>query len=139
MARDDWGFSTFPMVPGHEITGIVSAAGADVTANAVGDRVAVGMLLGWCGSCVNCWAGREQYCAGGGTPPDAGGFSERIVVDQDVVHSLPPGLDMAAAAPLMCAGRSPCSAGAWPTRTTADGSAPPPTPPSRTHRAAPSI
>src|SRR3954451_3241713 len=104
MARDDWGFSTFPMVPGHEITGVVSAVGADVTAHAVGDRVAAGMLLGACHGCANCWTGREQYCTGGGNPADAGGFSERIVAHQDHVHPLPPGLDMAAAAPLMCAG-----------------------------------
>jgi uncharacterized zinc-type alcohol dehydrogenase-like protein len=105
LARNDWGYSTYPVVLGHEVTGLVSAAGADVTAHAVGDRVAVGMLLGACRTCPNCRAGREQYCTGGGgAPADAGGFSQRIVTGQDFALALPPGLDLAAAAPLMCAG-----------------------------------
>ncbi|MFH8533798.1 NAD(P)-dependent alcohol dehydrogenase [Streptomyces tendae] len=104
MARDDWGFSAFPMIPGHEVTGTVAAVGADVSAHTVGDRVAAGMLLEWCGDCRHCLAGREQYCVGSGKPADAGGFSRRIVADQDAVHALPSRLDMAGAAPLMCAG-----------------------------------
>jgi uncharacterized zinc-type alcohol dehydrogenase-like protein len=105
MARNDWGYSTYPTVLGHEVTGLVSAVGTDVTAHTIGDRVAVGMLLGSCGTCPSCRAGQEQYCTGGGgAPADAGGFSERIVVGQDFALSLPASLDMAAAAPLMCAG-----------------------------------
>ena len=105
LARNDWGYSTYPMVLGHEVTGLVSAVGAEVTAHAVGDRVAAGMLLASCGTCPSCRAGREQYCTGGGgAPADAGGFSERIVIGQDFALSLPAGLDLAAAAPLMCAG-----------------------------------
>ncbi|MFG1609824.1 NAD(P)-dependent alcohol dehydrogenase [Actinoplanes sp. NPDC049265] len=105
MARNDWGYSTYPTVLGHEVTGFVSAVGTKVTAHTIGDRVAVGMLLGSCGTCPSCRAGQEQYCTGGGgAPADAGGFSERMVVGQDFALSLPSTLDMAAAAPLMCAG-----------------------------------
>jgi alcohol dehydrogenase (NADP+) len=105
LARNDWGYSTYPTVLGHEVTGVVSAVGTNVTAHAIDDRVAVGMLLSSCGTCPSCQARREQYCTGGGgAPADAGGFSERIVVGEDFALPLPPSLDMAAAAPLMCAG-----------------------------------
>jgi alcohol dehydrogenase (NADP+) len=112
--RNDWGFSAYPMVPGHEITGVVSAAGQEVTRHAVGDRVAVGNLLDSCRACGNCRSGLQQYCRQGaiGTYnsvgrdglPTAGGYSQKIVVDQDFALRVPQALDMAAAAPLLCAG-----------------------------------
>jgi alcohol dehydrogenase (NADP+) len=114
MARDDWGYSVFPMVPGHEITGIVSAVGAGVTRYAVGDRVAVGNIIDSCRACDYCRSGRQQYCrrgnvgaynsADGDAVTAAGGFSEKIVVDQDFVLGVPQAMDMAAAAPLLCGG-----------------------------------
>ncbi|MCA2219181.1 NAD(P)-dependent alcohol dehydrogenase [Jidongwangia harbinensis] len=113
-ARNDWGFSTYPLVPGHEMTGVVSGVGAQVTRYAVGDRVAVGNLLDSCRDCGNCARGLEQYCLRGAVGAynsvdrsgraTAGGFSQRIVVDQDFVLRLPAGMDPAAGAPLLCAG-----------------------------------
>ncbi|MQY20578.1 NAD(P)-dependent alcohol dehydrogenase [Nocardia macrotermitis] len=112
--RNDWGFSTYPMVPGHEITGVVAAVGTAVTRHAVGDPVAVGNLIDSCRECRNCRAGREQYCQRGSVGtynsvdrdgvPTSGGYSQKIVVDQDFVLKLPPSLNIAAAAPLLCAG-----------------------------------
>lgn len=109
MARNDWGFSTYPLFPGHEITGVVAGVGSAVTRHAVGDRVAVGNLLSSCRTCPDCVAGREQYCRGGGVvgtagAADRGGFSQKIVVDQDFVLRVPDGMDLAAGAPLLCAG-----------------------------------
>jgi uncharacterized zinc-type alcohol dehydrogenase-like protein len=104
-----------PLVPGHEFTGEVSAVGSDVTAFRVGDRVAVGNIVDSCGRCSSCRAHRESYCLefplltyGGVDPRDGavtqGGYSTEYVVRDAFVYPLPPGLDPAAAAPLMCAG-----------------------------------
>ncbi|WP_308818767.1 NAD(P)-dependent alcohol dehydrogenase [Pseudonocardia alni] len=107
--------SAFPLVAGHEMTGVVDAVGTAVTDLAPGDRVAVGNIVGSCGRCAACRAGRENGCAEyptltyGGPDPHLGGttrggFSSHIVVDRHFAYALPDGLDPAAAAPLLCAG-----------------------------------
>ncbi|KUM74662.1 NAD(P)-dependent alcohol dehydrogenase [Streptomyces sp. ISL-22] len=113
-AREGWGEAIFPMVPGHEIAGIVSEVGSGVTKYKVGDRVGVGCLVDSCRECENCKAGLEQYCTGGnvGTynaidkngEPTYGGYSEKIVVDENFVVRIPDGLSLDVAAPLLCAG-----------------------------------
>ena len=112
-ARDEWGGSVFPMVPGHEITGIVYATGDAVTKHKVGDRVGVGCLVNSCRKCKACLQGLEQYCENNvGTynatdydgTPTYGGYSERIVVDEHFVLHIPDALALDAAAPLLCAG-----------------------------------
>ena len=113
-AREGWGEAIFPMVPGHEIAGIVSEVGPGVTKFAVGDRVGVGCLVDSCRECDNCKAGLEQYCTGGGVgtynavgkdgEPTYGGYSEKIVVDENYVVRIPDALSLDVAAPLLCAG-----------------------------------
>lgn len=113
-ARGEWYEGIFPMVPGHEIAGTVSAVGAAVTRHAVGDRVGVGCFVDSCRDCENCRAGEEQYCVRGevGTyaardydgTPTYGGYSTRIVVDEHYVLSIPDGIALDIAAPLLCAG-----------------------------------
>ncbi|GAA2157081.1 putative zinc-type alcohol dehydrogenase-like protein [Humibacillus xanthopallidus] len=110
----DWGPQPFPVVPGHEIVGVVTEIGADVTRHSVGDRVGVGCMVNSCGECTNCRGGDEQYCQKGmvgtyaATDRDGtttqGGYSTHVVVDADYVLSVPDGIDGAAAAPLLCAG-----------------------------------
>ncbi|MFL6858938.1 MAG: NAD(P)-dependent alcohol dehydrogenase [Allosphingosinicella sp.] len=114
--RSEWGGTLYPCVPGHEIVGRVKRAGGEVTKFAAGDTVGVGCLVGSCGHCPSCGEGLEQYCEVGmvGTyngptqdPPGhtLGGYSQRIVVDQDFVLGIGHGEDqLAAAAPLLCAG-----------------------------------
>ena len=114
-ARGEWGGTVYPVVPGHEIVGRVSRAGADVTHHRVGDLVAVGCMVDSCRSCTTCREGLEQYCENGAVytynSPDPvlggvtyGGYSNRIVVTEAFVLRLPPGMDPAAGAPLLCAG-----------------------------------
>ncbi|MBK3628980.1 NAD(P)-dependent alcohol dehydrogenase [Streptomyces asoensis] len=113
-AREGWGEAIFPMVPGHEIAGVVSEVGPGVTKFAVGDRVGVGCLVDSCRECDNCKAGLEQYCTGGGVgtynavgkdgEPTYGGYSQKIVVDENYVVRIPEGLKLDEAAPLLCAG-----------------------------------
>lgn len=113
-ARSEWGTMPFPMVPGHEIAGVVSAVGAEVTRLAVGDRVGVGCMVGCCGACANCRRGDEHQCSVdhvltyGSVGPDGritqGGYSEKIVVDEFFVARIPDSLALDAAAPLLCAG-----------------------------------
>ena len=114
-AREGWGEAIFPMVPGHEIAGIVSEVGPGVTRFAAGDRVGVGCMVDSCRECDNCKAGLEQYCTGGGTvgtynaigkdgEPTYGGYSQKIVVDENYVVRIPEGLSLDEAAPLLCAG-----------------------------------
>ncbi|MEU1629006.1 NAD(P)-dependent alcohol dehydrogenase [Streptomyces sp. NPDC020096] len=114
-ARDEWGGASFPMVPGHEIAGIVAEVGSGVTKYAVGDRVGVGCFVDSCRECDNCRAGEEQYCTGGGMigtynatgkdgEPTYGGYSTHIVVDENYVLRIPDGLSLDVAAPLLCAG-----------------------------------
>ncbi|MCT9003721.1 NAD(P)-dependent alcohol dehydrogenase [Streptomyces rhizosphaerihabitans] len=113
-AREGWGEAIFPMVPGHEIAGIVSEVGSGVTRFKVGDRVGVGCLVDSCRECDNCKAGLEQYCTGGGVgtynsvgkdgEPTYGGYSEKIVVDENYTLRIPDGISLDVAAPLLCAG-----------------------------------
>ncbi|GGS78446.1 NAD(P)-dependent alcohol dehydrogenase [Streptomyces cinerochromogenes] len=113
-AREGWGEAIFPMVPGHEIAGVVSEVGPGVTKFQVGDRVGVGCMVDSCRECENCLRGEEQYCLKGmvGTynavgkdgEPTYGGYSEKIVVDENYVVRIPDGLSLDVAAPLLCAG-----------------------------------
>lgn len=111
---DEWGGSTFPMVPGHEIAGIVSKIGAKVAKFQVGDHVGVGCMIDSCRHCESCGEGLEQYCSQGANmtyngkerdgSPSQGGYSTQIVVDENYVLRLPNNLALDAAAPLLCAG-----------------------------------
>jgi uncharacterized zinc-type alcohol dehydrogenase-like protein len=113
--RDEWGGTTYPVVPGHEIVGRVTDVGKEVTGLAPGDLAAVGCMVDSCRTCPDCRAGLEQYCQVELTltynSPDKhlggmtyGGYSDKIVVDQDFVLRLSDRLDPAGAAPLLCAG-----------------------------------
>jgi uncharacterized zinc-type alcohol dehydrogenase-like protein len=114
-ARNDWGGTVYPAVPGHEIVGKVTKVGKEVKKLKVGDSAAVGCLVDSCRKCDSCKHDLEQYCLGGmvGTynGPDKhlgghtfGGYSEKIVVDEHFVLKVPSNLDLAATAPLLCAG-----------------------------------
>ena len=115
-ARNDWGRTVYPIVPGHEIVGIVSAVGDSVTRHKVGDRVAIGCMVDACMECAHCETDLEQYCLNGGNTgtynskdrrdgsPTYGGYSERIVAREEFVLKVPGNLPMAEAAPLLCAG-----------------------------------
>lgn len=114
-AREEWGRGIFPMVPGHEIVGHVSAVGSDVTRFNVGDAVGVGCFVDSCRHCAPCVAGEEQYCAEGMTGtyasyergtriPTMGGYSTRIVTNEDYVLRVPDSIPLDRAAPLLCAG-----------------------------------
>ncbi|MBP2297254.1 NAD(P)-dependent alcohol dehydrogenase [Azospirillum rugosum] len=114
-ARNDWGNTLYPCVPGHEIIGRVAAVGPDVTRFKVGDMVGVGCLVDSCRACESCREGFEQFCEEGwvGTynstdpflgGPTFGGYSSHIVVPEAFVLRVPDNLDPAAAAPLLCAG-----------------------------------
>ncbi|MDV9192047.1 NAD(P)-dependent alcohol dehydrogenase [Streptomyces sp. SR27] len=113
-ARDGWGKGIFPMVPGHEIAGIVAEAGPGVTKFKVGDRVGVGCFVDSCRACDHCAQGLEQYCTQGGTStynaldkngePTYGGYSTHIVVDENYTLRIPEGIGLDEAAPLLCAG-----------------------------------
>jgi alcohol dehydrogenase (NADP+) len=114
-ARNDWGNSRYPMVPGHEIIGKVIGIGPAVTHFKVGDRVGVGCMVDSCQQCAACEQGLEQYCEGHHTltyndvdrrdqMPTFGGYSEKMVVSDKFVLKVPDGLDLAGAAPLLCAG-----------------------------------
>src|SRR6202165_727040 len=114
-SRDEWGGAIFPMAPGHEIVGTVSRVGSDVRTWQLGDLVGVGVFVDSCRRCEACLAGEEQYCEIGmsttyngheqdGTTPTYGGYSERIVVDENYVLRIPNGMSLAATAPLLCAG-----------------------------------
>lgn len=114
-ARNDWGHTRYPIVPGHEIIGRVIEVGAQVTRVKAGDRVGVGCMVDACRTCASCGKGWEQYCESGLTAtyggtdrqdgsPTYGGYAEKIVVAQDFVLKVPENLDLAGAAPLLCAG-----------------------------------
>ncbi len=112
--ENDWGMTVYPVVPGHEIIGRVTAVGSEVTRFQAGDMVGVGCLVDSCRACDCCTQGLEQYCAEGvwtyngvdrhDGSPTYGGYSERLVVSERFVVRLPEALDPAAAAPLLCAG-----------------------------------
>lgn len=113
-AYDMRGSTRYPLVPGHEIAGIVSAVGCKVTKFVVGDRAGVGCMVDSCRNCSNCKAGMEQYCDGKRVmtynsidrdgEPTHGGYSEKIVVDENYVLRIPDGIPLQNAAPLFCAG-----------------------------------
>ncbi|MFI2430592.1 NAD(P)-dependent alcohol dehydrogenase [Streptomyces sp. NPDC018693] len=112
--REGWGEAIFPMVPGHEIAGIVTEVGPGVTKYTVGDRVGVGCFVDSCRECEYCRQGLEQFCARGGTPtyngldkngePTYGGYSTHLVVDENYAVRIPDSLSLDEAAPLLCAG-----------------------------------
>jgi len=113
--EDDWGMTTYPVVPGHEIIGRVTGVGSAVTGFEVGDMVGVGCLVDACRECSSCTKGLEQYCIEGPVftyngidrhdgKTTYGGYSERLLVSERFVVRLPEGLDPAAAAPILCAG-----------------------------------
>ncbi len=112
--RGEWGKVPYPAVPGHEIAGVVAEVGSEVSRFAPGDRVGVGCMVNSCRECENCEAGEEQYCIPGNTATYGskdrdgtityGGYSDHVVVDEDFVLNIPDGLDLDAAAPLLCAG-----------------------------------
>jgi len=114
-ARNEWGIAVFPLMPGHEIIGRVSAVGTNAGKYRPGDLVGVGCMVDSCRSCEACRANLEQYCLEGPTmtytTPDRidgrytlGGYSDRIVVSEDFVVRIPDGMDLPSAAPILCAG-----------------------------------
>lgn len=114
-ARNDWGFSSYPVVPGHEIVGRITKVGSGVTKFKVGDLAGVGCIVDSCRTCDSCKKELEQYCLNGFTGTYGGhdkhlniqtfgGYSEKVVVDEDFVLRIPENLDLAAVAPLLCAG-----------------------------------
>jgi uncharacterized zinc-type alcohol dehydrogenase-like protein len=115
MARNDWHWTVYPLVPGHEIVGRVIEIGSDVTRYKVGDHVAVGCMVDSCLECDQCGRGEEQLCRNGNTgtynAPDRitgditrGGYSKHLVVREEFACRIPDGLDLSRAAPLLCAG-----------------------------------
>ena len=114
-ARNEWGGSVYPIVPGHEILGRVTRVGAGVTKFKVGDLASVGCMVDSCRTCNHCKQGLQQFCQAGATftynGPDKhlggmtyGGYSEKVVVDEAFTLKVPTNLDPARAAPLLCAG-----------------------------------
>jgi alcohol dehydrogenase (NADP+) len=114
-ARNDWGFSRYPMVPGHEVIGRVRQIGADVTKFKIGDLVGIGCMVDSCRTCHACEDGLEQYCEQGNTGTYGsldrhdqsltfGGYAQQIICSQDFVLKVPENLNEQAVAPLLCAG-----------------------------------
>ena len=114
-AKNDWGWTQYPVVPGHEIVGRVIGIGKDVKRYRIGDAVAVGCLVDSCQECEHCHHGEEQFCSNGRTDtynaPDRitgditlGGYSKHLVVREEFVLRVPEGLDLARTGPLLCAG-----------------------------------
>jgi uncharacterized zinc-type alcohol dehydrogenase-like protein len=113
-ARNEWGNAEYPMVPGHEIAGIVTAVGSKVTKFKPGDKVGIGCFVDSCCKCAQCTRGLEQYCSNGTVftynskdkqgKSTMGGYSEKIVVDENYVLRMPDNLPLDASAPLLCAG-----------------------------------
>ncbi len=113
-ARGEWGPTTYPLVVGHEIAGVVAEVGPEVTKHHVGDRVGVGCMVNSCRECRYCVAGEEQFCVKGNTGTygakdrdgtvTQGGYSTHVVVTEDFVVRIPEALALDVAAPLLCAG-----------------------------------
>jgi len=113
--REEWGPAIFPMVPGHEIAGVVSAIGSSVTKFEVGDLIGVGVFIDSCRVCPSCVAGLEQYCVDGmtgtyntlerdGKTIAYGGYANNFVINEDYAVHIPANLSLAGVAPLLCAG-----------------------------------
>uniref|UniRef100_K7LF00 Alcohol dehydrogenase-like N-terminal domain-containing protein n=1 Tax=Glycine max TaxID=3847 RepID=K7LF00_SOYBN len=130
MVKNEWGFSTYPLVPGHELVGVVIEVGSKVEKFKVGDKVGVGCLVDSCRTCQNCSENLENYCPQytltyGAKHRDGtityGGYSDSMVAEEHFVIRIPDGLALDAAAPLLCAGitvYSPqifCTRQAWST------------------------
>ena len=114
-AREEWGPSLYPMVPGHEIVGFVREIGSNVTKFSIGQRIGVGVFIDSCRTCKNCLRGLEQYCENGmtgtyntyerdGVSLAMGGYSNNFVIDADYAVHVPENLSLAGVAPLLCAG-----------------------------------
>jgi len=112
---EDWGPAIFPMVPGHEIAGVVTAIGSKVSKFAVGDKIGVGVFVDSCRTCSSCLKGLQQYCVEGmtgtynglerdGTTVAMGGYSNNFVINEDYAVHIPNNLPMDGVAPLLCAG-----------------------------------
>jgi uncharacterized zinc-type alcohol dehydrogenase-like protein len=112
---EDWGPAIFPMVPGHEIAGVVTAIGPKVSKFAVGDKIGVGVFVDSCRTCSSCLKGLQQYCVEGmtgtynglerdGTTVAMGGYSNNFVINEDYAVHIPNNLPMDGVAPLLCAG-----------------------------------
>ncbi|CAB4582743.1 MAG: alcohol dehydrogenase catalytic domain-containing protein [Actinobacteria bacterium] len=113
--REEWGPAIFPMVPGHEIAGVVRAIGNSVTKFAVGDLIGVGVFIDSCRTCPSCLSGLQQYCVNGmtgtyntlerdGKTVAYGGYSNNFVINEDYAVHIPSNLSLAGVAPLLCAG-----------------------------------
>ena len=113
--RQEWGPAIFPMVPGHEIAGVVTAVGDSVTKFAIGDLIGVGVFIDSCRVCTSCMQGLQQYCVEGmtgtyntlerdGTSVAYGGYANNFIIDQDYAVHIPSNLPLAGVAPLLCAG-----------------------------------
>ncbi|WP_375492105.1 NAD(P)-dependent alcohol dehydrogenase [uncultured Jatrophihabitans sp.] len=112
--RGEWGETNYPLVPGHEIAGVVEEVGSDVSKFKVGEHAGVGCMVSSCGHCEQCTNGEEQFCTDGGMvgtyggeldgKPTDGGYSAEIVVDENYVLHIPDGISLDEAAPLLCAG-----------------------------------
>ena len=114
-AREEWGPALFPMVPGHEIAGTVTAIGSAVTKFSIGDSIGVGVFIDSCRTCASCLAGLQQYCETGmtgtyntlerdGTTVAFGGYSNNFVINEDYAVHIPNNLPLSGVAPLLCAG-----------------------------------
>jgi uncharacterized zinc-type alcohol dehydrogenase-like protein len=114
-AREEWGPAIFPMVPGHEIAGVVTSVGSSVSKFKVGDHIGVGVFVDSCRTCENCLKGQQQYCLEGmtgtynqlerdGKTVAMGGYSNRFVINEDYAVHIPKHLPLEGVAPLLCAG-----------------------------------
>ena len=114
-AREEWGPALFPMVPGHEIAGVVTSIGSKVTKFKVGEKIGVGVFVDSCRTCSSCQAGLQQYCLEGmtgtynglerdGVTPAMGGYCNYFVINEDYAVHIPDNLPLEGVAPLMCAG-----------------------------------
>jgi uncharacterized zinc-type alcohol dehydrogenase-like protein len=114
-AREEWGPALFPMVPGHEIAGVVTSIGSGVTKFKVGEKIGVGVFVDSCRTCSSCKAGLQQYCLEGmtgtynglerdGVTPALGGYCNYFVINEDYAVHIPDNLPLEGVAPLMCAG-----------------------------------